>query len=185
MRFPGRAPLMAVSVATTLPAQPAIGLNTYVPLGGDGWTAPHSVAEFSISSVGAAGGGNNTITLTFDPRFTSIVSYVRLVNAGASAAIEMLLRMRPPLPRVQPQVEAFANQAGVLSLFTQNLFTWAPPPLPHMGILEGVTTNVDGDTLSMMGYIYQFQVDVLQKVPLNFVLAALPRGDSQVPLTAG
>ncbi len=170
---------MAVAVAVTLPDQPGIGINVYNPLGGDGWTAPHSVAEISVSSAGDASGGNNSIALTFDPRFTSIVSYARLVNSSASAGIEMSLIMLPT-GRAQPQVEAFANAVPVKSLTAQNVMTWTPPPIPHMGSLHALTTNTNGDTISLMGYIYQFQVNVLQKVPLNIILASLPRGDNMV-----
>lgn len=173
---------MAVAVETTLPNQPAIGINTYSPLGGDGWTAPHSVSEFSMSSAGDASGGNNQITLEFDPRFTSIVSYVRLSNSSASGLLEMVLTMFP-VGRSQPQVQAFANAVPVLSLTSINLLTWCPPPLAHMGSLVGLTTNTNGDTLSMMGYIYQFQINVLQRVPLNIILASLPRAETQIPLT--
>ncbi len=174
---------MAVAVETTLPEQPAIGINAYQPLGGDGWSSPHSVAEFSMSSAGSASGGNNVITLNFDPRFTSVVSYVRLSNSSASTALEMNLTMFPT-GRSQPQVQAFANAVPVIGLSTINLFTWCPPPLPHMGRLVATTTNTNGDTLSMMGYIYQFQVNVLQYIPLNVILAALPRADSQFPTTS-
>ncbi len=173
---------MAVAIDVTLPAQPGTGINTYEPLGGDGWSAPHSVSEFSMSSAGDASGGNNSITLNFDPRFTSVVSYVRLSNSSASGALEMNLTMFP-VGRSQPQVQAFANAVPVIGLTTINLFTWCPPPLPHMGRLVGLTTNTNGDTLSMMGYIYQFQINVLQKVPLNIILASLPRSDSQFPTT--
>lgn len=171
---------MAVTVTTTLPDQPGVGVNTYTPLGGDGWTAPHSVSEVSMSSVGDASSGNNQIELTFDPRFTSICTYVRLSNSSASAGIEMNLQLLPTLPRVQPQVQAFANAVPVNALFTTNDMTWSPPPLPHLGRLFARTTNTNGDTLSLMAYIYQFQVNVLQRVPLNIILASLPRGDSMV-----
>lgn len=171
---------MSVLIENTLPEQPVLGVNTYTPLGGDGWTAPHSVAEVSISSAGDAGGGNNDISLTFDPRFISIVSYVRLVNSGASGTIEMRLTMLPSLPRVQPQVQAFANNVPLNALDTTNSMTWCPPPLPHLGVLNARTPNVNNDTMTLMAYIYQFQITALQQVPLNLILASLPRGDTMV-----
>lgn len=173
---------MAVAVELVLPDQPGIGVNQYIPLGGDGWTAPHSVAEFSISSAGDASAGNNVITLNFDPRFISVVSYVRLANSSASTALEMSLTMFPT-GRSQPQVQAFANAVPVIGMFGNQILTWCPPPLPHLGSLQGATPNINGDTLSIMGWIYQFQINVLQKVPLNIILASLPRSDSQYPVT--
>lgn len=168
---------MAVAVEVTLPAQPAIGLNTYTPLGGDGWTDPHSVSEVSVSSAGDASAGNNVITVNFDNRFVSVVTYIRLANSSASAGIEMHVSMLP-LDRAQPQMTMFYNDVPVIQLFGQNVVTWAPAPLPHMGRMIATTTNTNGDTLSLMAYIYQFQRTALQQVPLSRILASLPRGDS-------
>jgi len=175
---------MAVSIDLQLPEQPVIGSVVYNPLAGDGWTAPHSVSEFSVGSAGSASGGNNVITITFDPRFTSILTYVRATNSSASTAIEMSIVLLPALPRSTPQVEAFCNTVPIKALGTQNVMTWAPPPLPHLGRLQVVEANVNGDELDAMGYLYQFQRDVLHQVPLNLILASLPRGDSVYPVTA-
>ncbi len=171
---------MAVAITNQLPDQPVLGLNTYSPLGGDGWTAPHSVAEVSVGSAGDASAGNNVITVTFDPRFQSIVAYVRLSNSSASAGIEMNLSMFPALPRSQPQLQAFANAVPVNALSTTNNFTWAPPPIPGLSRLQATTTNTNGDSLTLMAYIFQFQRRALELVPLNVILAALPRGDNMV-----
>lgn len=171
---------MAVAINVTLPGQPVLGVNTFTPLGGDGWTAPHSVAEVSVGSAGDASAGNNVITVTFDPRFQSIVTYVRLSNSSASAGIEMDLVMFPAVPRSQPQLQAFANAVPVNGLRGTNNLTWSPPPIPHLDRLQATTTNTNGDSLTLMAYIYQFQRTVLQQVPLNLILASLPRGDSMV-----
>lgn len=169
---------MAVSIDNQLPEQPVLGVNTYTPLGGDGWTAPHSVAEVSVGSAGDASGGNNVITVTFDPRFISIVAYVRLHNSSASAGIEMNLALLPELPRSQPQLTAFYNDVPVAQLNSSNVITWSPSPLPHLSRLQATTTNVNGDSLTLQAYIYQFQRTALQQVPLNLILSSLPRGDN-------
>lgn len=171
---------MAVSVTVTLPEQPVLGANAFTPLGGDGWTAPHSVAEVSIGSAGDASAGNNDIILNFDPRFQSIVAYLRLVNASASAGIEMRMTMLPALPRSQPQMQAFANAVPVNALDTTNGFNWSPPPIAHFDRVQARSTNTNGDQLTLMAYIYQFQRTVLQQVPLNIILSSLPRGDNMV-----
>lgn len=174
---------MSVSVALELPAQPVIGQSVYTPLGGDGWTAPHSVAEVAISSAGDAGGGLNDISVTFDRRFQSIVTYAFLRNSSASQGIEMRITLLPFLPRSTPQMQAFANQCFANALDDTNLITWNPPPIPHFGVCQARTTNVNGDTITLFMYIYQFQQTVLQEVPLDRILASLPRGESIYPVT--
>jgi len=170
---------VAVSITNQLPDQPVIGASVYTPLGGDGWSSPHSVAEFSVGSAGDASAGNNAIEVLFDPRFSSLVSYVRLSNSSASTAIEMSLILLPPV-RSTPQVQAFANAVPVMGLSTQNNLTWCPPPLPGLGRLQALTPNINGDTLSLMGYIFQFERRALELVPLSVILASLPRGDNMV-----
>ncbi len=173
---------MAVATTLTLPDQPATGLVTYVPLGGDGWTAPHSVFEVSVASAGAAGGGNNVVTINFDPRFQSIATYIRGTNDGASTTIEMAFELLQT--HNQPSLSAFANAipvAGVLG--TVNLMTWCPPPIPGMRRARMTTTNVDGDDLLFQMYLYNFNINVLQRVPLNLILSSLPRADSYSPNT--
>lgn len=177
---------MAVALDVTLPdnaAAPGIGNPRFTPLGGDGWTAPQSVFEFGFSSPCDASGGENTITVTFDPRFVQIVTYVRLTNAGASTTLEMEIQLRPPLPFTAPIVSAFANAVPINGMATQNEMTWSPPPVPTMRRLVGRVPNVNGDTLVMSALIYNFNIRVLELVPLNLILGSLPRGDSTYPVT--
>lgn len=175
-----------VTLDVTLPdtaVAPGLGSPRYQPLGGDGWTSPHSVFEFGYSSPGTAGGDNNVITVTFDPRWRGIVSYVRLTNSSASAAIEMELQIRPHAPFTSPVMSAFSNATPVNSLSGVNEMTWSPPPVASMNILRGTTPNVNGDTLTLQAFVYNFNIRVLEQVPLALILASLPRGDSTFPVT--
>lgn len=172
---------MAVATTMSLPDQPAVGLVTYVPLGGDGWTAPHSVFEVSMASEGAAGGGDNVATVNFDPRWQSVVTYMRATNDSASGTIEMFMELLQD--HSQPQLSAFANTVPILGFKTVNLMTWCPPPIPGMRRARCTVPNVDGDDLLFQFYLYNFNINVLQKVPLNLILASLPRADSVQPLT--
>ncbi len=169
---------MAVSTVLSIPDSPATGLLTYVPLGGDGWTSPHSVWEVSVASVGVAGGGNNVVDVNFDPRWETVCAYMRCTNDSASAAIEMLFELLQT--HNQPSLSAFANSLPVIQLTSLNVFTWCPPPIVGMRRARVTTTNVDGDTLLFQMYLYNFQRTVLQKVPLAHILASLPRGDSYI-----
>ncbi len=171
---------MAVAVEITLPAQPAIGLVTYVPLGGDGWTAPHSVFEVSVASVGDASGGNKVVTVNFDARWQSVVTYMRATNDSASTTIEMFMELLQN--HNQPQLSAFCNAVPVAAIAnTVNLMTWAPPPIPGMRRARMTTPNVNGDDTLFQFYLYNFNINVLQQVPLNLILASLPRAESVSP----
>lgn len=171
---------MAVATTLNLPEQPAVGLVSYVPLGGDGWTAPHSVFEVSVASVGTASGGNNVVLVNFDPRWQSVVTYMRCTNSSASTTLEMFMELLQV--HNQPQLSAFANAVPVASIAgTVNLMTWAPPPIPGMRRARMTTTNTNGDDLLFQFYLYNFNINVLQKVPLNLILASLPRAESVSP----
>lgn len=175
---------MSVSVSLDLPDQPAAGGVTYTPLGGDGWTSPHSVFEVTVNSAGDVSGGNNDIDVDFDPRFQSVVTYAAIRNSSASVAIEMRMTLLPALPRSSPQLQAFCNAVPPNAIDATNLMTWCPPPIPHFTRLQARTINADGDSLSLFMYIYNFQITVLQQVPLASILASLPRAESVIPFTA-
>lgn len=137
--------------------------------------------EVSIKGDGESGGGNNVIEVTFDARFQSIITYVRMSQSSASAGIEMDCALFPPLPRSLPRAQGFVNAVPVNSLFTTNDYVWNPPPLMGMGRIIATTLNVASDDLTLQFYMYNFNINVLQKVPLNVILASLPRGSSTIP----
>ncbi len=68
---------MSVAITTILPAVPAIGNVRYVPLGGDGLTAPfaqYTIVEAEV--VGDASSGSARITFEMDERYCSLISYM-------------------------------------------------------------------------------------------------------------
>lgn len=174
---------MSVAETITLPAQGALSANVQSPLGGDGWTAPQSVHEVAISLAGIAGGGTNTITVNFDPRYQGVVTYVQARQSDASTSIECQISLLPGGTRSTPQATAFFNAIPVNSIAGTNMVTWCPPPLPHFRVLQSIFPNVDGDVHTLFFYLYNFNIRVLEKVPLNIILASLPRADSQYPTT--
>lgn len=174
---------MAVALSLTIPSSPAIGLLTYVPLGGDGWTAPHSVWELSVALDGDGTGGNNVIDVSFDTRFQSICTYMRMRMDSADVVIECLLELLQT--HNQPSLSAFSNAIPVESFPSGNActMTWCPPPIPGMRRARGTIPNNTGDTQLLQMYLYNFDINVLQRVPLNLILASLPRGESYQPNT--
>jgi len=173
---------MAVSNALTLPGSDTNGgLTTYLALGGNGYTAPQSMFEVSVLTDADASAGNLVFTLTFDARFQSIVTYVRMSGASASTGIEMDCALFPPLPRSQPRAQGFVNAVPVSTLHGTNDYVWNPPPLMGMGRLIATVPNTNGDNLTVQCYMYNFNINVLQTVPLSIILASLPRGSSTIP----
>jgi len=75
---------MAVSDSVQLPEQPTSGFTRTQPLGGNGWSDPHSRTTCRITLASAAGGGTNILIIRLDPRYTQLVAFVNVSVAGAT-----------------------------------------------------------------------------------------------------
>lgn len=172
---------MAVSGAFTIPEQPADGAGTdalvgtvrLIPLGGNGKTAPNVMYEVAASLASDASGGNNTITITFDSRFQSLVTLVNIVNSSASGAIEAAYELVATASNTR--FRAFDNAVPVNSLDALNVSVWNPPPLMDMDQLVTKVPNVTGDVHIVNAMIYCFNRRVLEMTPMYQILANLPR----------
>ncbi len=169
---------MAVSSAVTLPAQPSVGSSRIVVLSGNGYHHPKSMYEVQVSLTGAAGGGNSTITLTTDPRFTSLVLRVELTVLASSAQqdYQLTLAMRGSSISSSLVGELTFNSVSTL---TPAVAWWDPPPILPVETIESVVANVDGDVTLLTCWIYNYDINALNVVPLTQLLASLPRTSAQ------
>ncbi len=164
---------MSVSSSFSIPAQPTDGSLRLNPLGGDGYSAPQSmyvIDKFKVTDD--ASGGTATLDITMDPQFQAVLSLVS-VNIGSPAAdrdlrIDMYLRGDDDPFSVHGLVDWQADIGADLM--------FSPPPLFDLGQLVLVTDNVDTETLVLQAIILNFKRDAFQRVPLNVLLASLPRG---------
>lgn len=173
---------MAVSSTVVLPNQPTAGNVSVNALAGNGYTAPHSETRARITLDGAVGGGTAEITVFWDPRWVSLVSWATFGIAGLAA---------PAFAEMNYRVSAFSSLGATLSIPTgltgvDSVATWSPPPqfasVPSIGATQpnfrAVTANIDGDDYQLDLVLYNFKKDVLQVTPLPILLACLPRAGS-------
>lgn len=174
--------LISVTEAFTLPAQPTStnGSTQYVPLGGDGFSAPKAAYMVRGARIaGDASAGLATINITMDDRFTSMIQYVtgQIDEAAADSDFSWFISS----PFMASVITKGVDLAGNVA-FSPNLgHTWNPVPIllpgQQAGLLSVGWPNVDADTFFCDALIYLFDIDVRQKSPIAPLLWA--RGSSQ------
>jgi len=173
-----------VSVTETfqLPAQPTDGEVEYIPLGGDGFTAPkfaYMIRNAAVTSDGTA--GTTRVEIEMDQRYSSLVSFITgQVQQVAQADIEVLFQLsgdHVPLQLFQGDVTHTVLSSAEIG------FTWRPFPI----ILPGGTTptppnvnfrvaNIDLDVVRVSSLVFCFDIRVRELLPMGPLLWA--RGDS-------
>lgn len=181
---------MTVTCTVALPGQPDQTGQTHLePLGGDGFTAPHSAYIVYAACDGDVSSGENRIYIQPDARYVSLVQYVAISISGASADknVRMTITSRSQdalhVVRVIPYYAAVSG-AGK----TNNAGIWSPPPLlianpgaaaatnpPYLLLM---TPNVNGETVALRTRIYNFDVRAREVTPLDDLLASVPRPGS-------
>jgi len=177
---------MAVTDAWTLPAQPPTrGTTTYVPLGGDGWSAPFAMYVVDNAEVDMdVSGGGAFLTITMDDRYTALISYATLVVHQQTSGVDKNVKIQVLGGADVGQFYMQGLGQSIGALFAPEVaFTWSPPAVLLPGgasrspSLRFVTANdVTGDILGASCMIYLFNNDVRQKMPIGPLLAA--RGPS-------
>lgn len=175
---------VAVSSTVTFPAQPAIGLLSFIPLGGDGYSAPFGAYSLlGHRVVGAAGGGTMVLRANMDPRYTSLISYITGIDSQvASADADVRLLVTADDSRVPPAIfsDLITGTDAVMSTNTI-VKTWNPPAL----ILPGGNSianarfemvNVDSDVYVMHLLVYLFNIRVRELTPQGMLLWARGSG---------
>jgi len=179
----------AVSASFTIPAQPTTGNLTYVPLGGDGYSAPFAAwSVVNHTATGDATGGAIVCEVILDNRFVSLVSFVTVDNTQATPAnadlrisVDSVTGARQ-IPQMRFQNLVVATSA---TLSTNTIGrTWNPPPqlLPggsQSGRIRGEMVNVDTDVMRLGCFIYEFRIDVREKTPMGPLLWARGSGATQ------
>jgi len=170
----------AVSSSVVLPLQPSSGDLRYIPLGGDGFTAPKAAYNLiGMAVTGAAGAGSMTLTCTMDDRYVSLLSYVSIADAqvvSADADISLLLSAgnlgMPPQALTERVVAISATvEAGTIRR------TWIPTPVllagsEKRGLVTFRMVNVENDVYTMSLLVYLFDIRVRETTPMGPLLWA-------------
>jgi len=177
---------MSVTADVALPAQPTTGSSSIQPYSGDGRYAPHSEYLVDTRVAHDATGGTANLTVTMDPRYTSVVTWSSLMVAGSATAKDFVVS----LARNAASNEASPAIIGAMPLVassvtsSNNIFLWYPPPLFYQreGVLSFTVDNVDSETSFIRCQIYNFHSDVRQSTLLPFLLANFPASGGSVPV---
>lgn len=175
---------MAVTTTLTLPGQPDGGLAEYVPLGGDGHTAPLAAwMVWGMTDTGDASGGNATLAIVMDPRYTALVSYVALsIRQGTAADADFRARISPQ-GAIYPTGSDFWGETGVITSVSSTVTgtecntTLTPVPVmlrqsgddPQLAVQF---VNVNGDVYFLNCLIYLWDINVRQETPMGTLLFA-------------
>lgn len=178
---------MAVALVVDLPDQPAGGSAVEVPLAGNGYWSPHSETHVTAPLPGDASGGLQTITVSFDPRWTSIIAFCQLEidSLGAPRNVTLRTQMGPDMfDGIVFNVQGLTSPGGIGALSPT---TWYPVP-QFYNFSTGQTppnivltkSNVDSEDVVMHLLVYNFKIDAAKRVPLQVLYSCLPRGSSGV-----
>lgn len=173
---------MAVSEDFTLPAQPTSGSVVFVPLGGDGFTAPRFAYMLNkVALTGDVSGGAATITARMDLRFVSLVSYVTgQIQQGTSADAEHRFTLSSDFVAEQVSQGDITAISSTIAAF-EIAKTWFPAPvlLPGGNLSASERSriimkflNVDDDVYEMAALIYCFDIRVREETPMGPLLWA-------------
>lgn len=168
---------MSVALTTNLPAQPTQGITNFVPLGGDGKSAPLGCYFVRAEVDGDASGGGVNLTVNMDVRYTNLVAYVNPVINVDAAAGDFAIRIGDSDQVARAAVVGTIPHVATTVVGDNAAFLWFPPPLyfqgggtasffcPNVGVLE---------TYKLFLEIYVFDINVLR-------LQALPMLQLNVP----
>ncbi len=121
-----------------------------------------------------ASGGTATITVELDPQFECLIQVITLQVIGPASNVDF---------RMNVSRNGGGNIIVVGSAFKPSFdssayASWNPSAIIDPANFNIRSGNVTGDSLRMNAMIYNFQKRASEKVPLDQLLASLPRGSS-------
>ncbi len=168
---------MAVSATVVLPAQPATGLTTFIPLAGDGLFSPLGYYLVENNVVGDASGGVATVQIGGDPRYTNLFSFVNAKVSSAAAATDFLISMSfNAAGPIDNQIQVVGTMPFVGAVGLESCYLWYPPPIlwTTAGFLQMACINVDvTETYQLFTQVYCFAKDVTNVMPLSLLMQSL------------
>jgi len=168
---------VSVTETLVLPAQPTTGSTVIRPLGGDGYLAPQSYYLVDMRLDSDASGGTNVLRVDLDPQFQNVVGLMQASMIGGLAdRITRLDIFEASRIETGPRFSCQANMVRNSDVGTNLMY--APPPVFDVGRCEAAVDNVDAEEFRLNMVIYNFRRDAFTRVPLNILLASLPRGFS-------
>lgn len=173
---------MAVSATVSLPGQPANGVLDYIPLGGNGFTAPFAAWSLEqMTATGDATGGALTIGVNMDQRYVSLVAFITLAVLQATSA-DADLRIQLTGSNTTDQGENLIMPSTSATIASRTSGTvWRPTPMLLPGgqgnpadlpRISARVLNVDTDVFELSTLIYLFNIRVREVTPMGPLLWA-------------
>ena len=172
---------MSVSSDFDIPSQPSDGEARFIPLGGDGRTAP-SHQYYVVSSLdGDVSGGIATVRIGLDPRYSHMIDWINPQVEGSTG--DVLCRV----------TQAFTDEHFLRSYVTCKDLGFAPsgpragvvlsPPSTMMGsfgasAIACVFPNVNGETYEVQLSVYAFDIRARELTPIPFLTMTKPAAGS-------
>ncbi len=169
---------MSVTEAVVLPAQPTIGATIWVPLGGDGVTAPIGYYDVLARIVGDAGGGVAQVSIGFDSRYTSLLAYANVGVLADTAATEFVIQTeRSSTALTGIQVNGTMPFTLEASFGQNSSYLWFPPPIFYAGDgqVRFFTPNVDAtESYHMTAQVFVYNRDVRNRMNMTWLHQITP-----------
>lgn len=171
---------MAIADTFTLPAQPALGSVVYTPLGGNGFSAPHSMYDITFQIIGDASGGNVVLDIIYDSRFTGMINWLCMTANSAAADLGCVM----VVSTAEPSGQGFQDAAPMLQATGLSLGTtkpWQPPPVAFTSTqnfdptITSIFANNNLKEFNFTAQIYNFAKRAREKTPMFQLAANLPR----------
>jgi len=185
---------MTVATVVILPAQPGSGLTEYVPLGGDGDTAPFAMYVLSnVETTMDVSGGSASIIVHMDNRYACLIDYMTLSIHQQTASVDKELAMDVIGPSGGARGGTVATQGTYESLIAdfapEIATTWTPPGMLLLPGADRVSrarfrtaNDVTGDVLEGDMQVLLFNPDVRNRIPMWQILRNLsPRSAAGTP----
>ncbi len=169
---------VSVSVSFSLPeSNVAPSVVEYIPLHGDGYSAPHSAFYGNAQVVGDASGGTATMLVGKDERFSHLIQFLSPeVLAATAEPFEIRIGRSDKISYFVVGVMPVSTVLG--SALSTTLYT--PPPMIDPNSWAFETDNTTGVVNRLKFLVYNFKIDAHLKVPLPVLLASLPRSASLI-----
>lgn len=178
---------MAVVDAIVLPAS-----ATFVPLAGDGFTAPHAMYVTAQTLTMDASGGLAQAIISLDTRYCAMVTVVSFTVAGAAADVEYAMSISAA-PNGTSAAVGVNGTVAIITLGAGLVVSargyWSPPAMilgPGDGSNPAIGVNfenVNGDTAIVSTQILLWDINVRNKTPWQVLAASMP-GSGSVSATS-
>lgn len=172
---------MAITENIALPNEAA----TYVPLGGDGFSAPFAMYIYDHSITGDASAGAVTQSITFDSRYCTLVRWVGMSIGQTNADTQFRLNLAANPEGTSPKIGVTGTLVGVASTVSSEGAQgyWVPPQtvLPPSAVLNTQFTNVLSDTFRITAELLLWNIRVRELSPWQYLMAAAGGGGQVSP----